>query len=971
MLDNGEAILETNTHEVTYRPNYEVYDTFFQTIAKQPHQSCLLFTSRQLPTIDSLPRVKSFPLKGCSDEDAHKILKAKELKGKPQDYTSLIDSYKGHPQALEIVSSHIQITYDGNISQFLNQPELSLSFGNIEKLLSEIFAPLSNLEKAIMYWLAINREPVSLAQLQKYLLSSTDRNDVKNVLESLGRRSLIEKSQESASYTLQNVILEHLTDQFVEQIVQEITTLQLKLFHSHAIIIAQAKNYIRLRQIRLILQPILEKLKEKFPIQETLEQHLRTIVSQLQKTFNSGYGAGNAINLLVHLGCNLAGSNFQNLTIRQAYLENINLQGVDFGNSAIHNTVFSDVFGSVLTVSLSPEGNLLATGDTNGEIRIYQVQTGALLINKPAHSGWVRALTWSNHGTKLASASTDYTVKLWKLNSDVPQLEHVHTMTGHKNWIWSIAFSFDDTKLASGSDDTTMKVWEVVNGNCLGTYSHQLWVRFVSFRPDGLLVSASTDQVVKTWDIEKGHCVNQWQEETHEVRAVALTQDGKYVITGGEDCKVRLLELENKGKIVKEFVGHTARVWSVSSAQSQPILASSSADQVIKLWHLETGACLNTFTKEEVGRVRALAFSNDGKILATGSDAQGVKLWDVQKGECLQVFEARTSRIWSVAFVPNQSQFVSGGDDNILRLWDVQGNLIRSFSGHKGRIRSLAVSPQGDILASASNDRTIKLWHLETGKCLRTLEGHQDWVWSVIFSPCGKKLITTGDDQKVKIWKLSGKCLRTLELREIWCWAMALHPEGNILAIANENANICLWNLETQEPEPVQTLAGHENRVQTIRFSPDGKLLLSGSHDRTLKVWDWQQGSLIHTQTSHIEQIRAVAFSPDGKVFASADDEGRINIWGCYTYQKLYDLEGHEQLVWSLAFSSDGKLLVSGSENETMRLWTVADGECRKILKTKPLYEGMNISSVQGLTSAQKNILLRLGAQDFVQEMTH
>ncbi len=131
---------------------------------------------------------------------------------------------------------------------------------------------------------------------------------------------------------------------------------------------------------------------------------------------------------------------------------------------------------------------------------LYQVQTGALLINKQAHIGWVRALAWSNDGTKLASASTDYTIKLWKLNSNVSQLDHVHTMAGHKGWIWSIAFSFDGTKLASGSDDTTMKVWEVVNGNCLGTYSHQSWVRFVSFRPDGLLVSASTDQVVKTME---------------------------------------------------------------------------------------------------------------------------------------------------------------------------------------------------------------------------------------------------------------------------------------------------------------------------------------------------------------------------------------------------------------------------------------------------------------------------------------
>ena len=970
VLDNVESILEPKTISGKFCQGYEDYEDLICKVAEYPHQSSLILTSREKPsTIINLEN--SFPILnfelGQLIQDAEKILEAKLLAGSPQEYECIIKLCNGNPQILQILSSRIATHFNRSITDFLKDEEQLFIFGNIRDILNEQFSRLSAQEKGVMYWLAINREPISGKKLAKLILNYINKSDLYDVLDSLNRRSLLEKNSEFSAYTLQNVIMEFITEKFLNKISQELSEVQLNVFHTHSLIFAQVEPYIREVQNRLILKPIRETLLAEFGNSNKLYSHLKSILKQIHKHSldrEYSYAAGNFMNLLCDLNYDLSVFNFKNLTVREAYLKNITLQGLDFRNIDFQNCVFSDTFDSVLCIALSPNGSLLAAGDTNGTIYLWTIETSTLITMHQAHSGWIRTIVFSDDGNKLASASTDFTIKLWDI-SNPNQLEYLQTMEGHTGWIWSLAFSPDGTQIVSGSDDTSIRIWNIYNGQCINTLTeHKSWVRFIAFAKNtSRLITASSDQVVKIWNHSSGQCLQTWQEKTHEVRAVALSPDGKYIATGSEasDCKVRLLDLYNDGAIIKIFEGHNNRIWSVVFSPCGKFLATGSADKKIKLWDIEKGECINTFV-EKVGRIRSLAFSNNGTKLVSGTDSQGIKVWDITTGRCLSSLEANSYRMWSVAFIPGQIRLVSAGDDAVLRIYDIQTRQVKLFlSGHKGCIRSVKTSTNGRFIASSSNDCTVKIWDTITGKCLHTLQGHKDWVWDILFTPDGRKVISISDDQTIKMWSTkNGRCLENLKLTKTWSWAIALNFSGDILAIADEDRKIYLWDLNTKEC--IRILEGHSDKSQCLAFSPDSEVVISGSHDNTIKIWDVTSSQCIKTLKGHTDQIRSVAFDPRGKYIASAGDDQIIKIWSIQTGKILYDIDAHEKLIWSVKFNIDGSLLASASEDQKVKLWRMSDGNCLKVFRANRIYEGLNLEGVKGLTSAQCEVLLKLGA---------
>jgi WD40 repeat protein len=153
---------------------------------------------------------------------------------------------------------------------------------------------------------------------------------------------------------------------------------------------ATAKDYIRASQIRLILEPIIDRLHATFKSKKNIEDKLQRILVKLQKESSapSGYGGGNIINLLSQSKINLANYDFSHLTIKQADLRQVNLAGVNFQNAALANSVFAETLSSVLSVAFSPDGKLLATGDVDGLIRLWQVATSQQLLTLKGHTGW-------------------------------------------------------------------------------------------------------------------------------------------------------------------------------------------------------------------------------------------------------------------------------------------------------------------------------------------------------------------------------------------------------------------------------------------------------------------------------------------------------------------------------------------------------------------------------------------------------
>jgi len=967
VLDNAETILQDKKRAGEYREGYEGYGELLRRVGAEPHRSCLVLTSREkpkefAPLEGEASPVRTLSIAGLGETEGQEILKDKSLFGAKQDWTKLIESYSGNPLALKLVSETIRELFGGDITAFLNEGEII--FGDTRNLLDQQFERLSEQEKEIMYWLAIKRELVSLEELLDDIVRPLPKRELLEALESLRRRSLIEKS--TALFTLQPVVMEYMTDRLVEMVCQEIITGKIALLMSHALIEASAKDYIRDIQIRLILKPVTERLLDLFRISRSIEDNLTEILSQLRnKSFvKLGYAGGNALNLLCQLKTDLNGYDFSHLAVWQAYLQGMNLHRVNLTGCDLSKSVFTTTLGPILSVAFSPDGKLYATGDTN-HINLCQVADGKLRFHYDEHTKWIRSVAFSPDGNLLASGSDDQTVKLWNVQTCVC----IKTLHGHTSRVRSVAFapqrcanSPDGNLLASGSDDQTIKFWRVSDGKCLKTLrGHTSWVWSVAFSPDGnLLASGSDDQTVKLWDVHTGKCLKTLPGNTHSVWSVAFSPDGKVLASGSEDKTVKLWSVSD-GKCLKTLQGHTNWVWSVAFSPDGNLLASGSEDKTVKLWSVSNGKCLKTLPGHG-NWVRSIAFSPDGNLLVSGSEDQTVKLWDVGTGVCIKTLQGYIYWVRSVAFSPDGNLLASASEDKTVRLWSVsEGKCLKTLQGHTSWVRSVAFSPDGNLLASASEDKTVKLWDAQRGECLLTLQGHISWVQSVAFSPQGRTLASGSDDQSVKLWDVqTGECLLTLQGHNNRVQSVAFSPDGKLLASGSEDQTVRLWDVHSGKC--LSTFEGHTSWIRSVAFSPNGKVLASGGEDQTVRLWDIRDGRCLFTLQEHTSWIRSVAFSPDGKLLATGSDDQTVKLWSVSDGKCLKTLEGHTNWVWSVVFSPEGATLASGSQDETIMLWDVHTGECLKTLRANKPYEGMNITGVTGLTDAQRTTLKALGA---------
>jgi WD40 repeat protein len=964
ILDNVETIMQHGSRAGQYRPGYEVYGQLIQRFGAGEHQSCLLLTSRERP--QGLARlandhtlIRFHQLAGLAESAGLAILQGQGLSGPAHLLEGLVEHYSGHPLALKLIAQTIEELFAGDIEAFLQ--EETVIFDDIRDVLDQQFARLSALEQDIMVWLAIEREAVSPQLLRDNLVKPEAGGIFLEALRSLQRRSLLEPS--AAGFTLQNVIMEYTTDRLIDQVYHEIISGDISIFQSHALIKAQAKEYVRASQSRLILKPVAERLLAALG-QAGLEARLKAILEGLRQAGpqQPGYAGGNVLNLLLHLKIKLRGYDFSGLTIRQAYLGSLHVPDLNVAGAHLAGAVFTDTFGPTFSVAFSPDGKVLAAGTAEGQIRLWRVTDGQPLLTCEGHLGAVWSVAFSPDGRLLASGSTDGTVRLWEVNTG----QSLKTLAGHTHQVWSVAFSPDGHLLASGSTDGTVRLWDLRNtGQSLKTLvGHTHLVRSLAFSPDGrLLASGSFDQTVRLWEVPTGQSLQTLAGHTHWVSSVAFSPDSRLLASGSFDQTVRLWDLRSTGQSFQTLAGHAHQVSSVAFSPDGHLLASGSMDQTVRLWNVDTGQSLKTLSGH-THWVSSVTFSPDGRLLASGSNDQTVRLWEVPTGQGFKTLSGHTNWVWSVAFSPDGRLLANGSTDGTVHLWEVHsGQSLTTLVGHANWVSSVAFSPDGRLLASGSQDETVRLWDVDTGQSLKTLSGHTNSVWSVALSPDGRLLASGSEDQTVRLWDLrnTGQSLKTLSGHTHPVRSVAFSPDGRFLASGSQDQTIRLWDVDTGQS--LKTLSGHANQVWSVAFSPDGRLLASGSEDHTVRLWDLRStGQSLKTLSDHITWVSSVAFSPDGRLLASGSMDQTVRLWDVNTGQSLKTLAGHTNWIWSVAFSPDGSLLASGSADATVKLWDVQTGECLKTLQPERPYERMNITGATGLTEAQKAALKTLGA---------
>ncbi|NET37696.1 MAG: NACHT domain-containing protein, partial [Cyanothece sp. SIO1E1] len=776
IFDNVESILSSQQQAGYYQPGYETYGELWQRAAESAHQSCLLLTSREKPREVGIlegPQVHSLPLQGLSISSGKELCVEKgEFSGSDIEWECLINHYAGNPLALKMVAAGIQMFLGGSLAAYLAQiRQGALMFADIRDLLERQFERLSASEQEVMHWLAINRELISLGALQADLVTPAAQRRLSKTLLSLRRRSLIEMG--TTGFTLQPVVMEYVIERLVEQVCAEVTSQQLKLTKSHALMKAASQDYIREMQVRLILDPILQELQTVWSTKLNLENQLLQLLNGLQEAtlLEPDYTAGNILNLLCRLETDLTGHDFSGLTVWQADLRHVILHNVNFAQAHLAKSTFAETFGAIWSVAFSPDGNTLAVGDSNGEIRLYQVENGQHLLSYQEHTNVVSSLAFSPDGQILASGSSDHQVKLWNIHTG----QCLQTFQGHQSEVWSVAFSLEGQMLASASYDGTVKLWQVTTGACLRTLAElDSYVFSAIFTLDGQMLLSSSNQTIKFWNPHTGECYRTLVGHDDFIRMLRLSPDGQTLASGSEDGTVKLWNMSN-GECLRTLSGHTNKIFAIAFNAQGDILASSSFDQTIKLWRISTGECIKTL-HGHISWVLSIAFGQDN-LLASGGGDQRIRLWNINQGHCLRTFQGYAQSIRSLAFASqslthrtdtavrmgdrppstfmpddfNSQILASGCQDGAIRLWCTQTHqLLKTLKGHQAGVLSVAFHPYRQILASGSEDQTLKLWAIETGQPLKTLQQHRAAVTSIAFSPEGRILGSGSEDCTLK-----------------------------------------------------------------------------------------------------------------------------------------------------------------------------------------------------------------------------
>lgn len=221
---------------------------------------------------------------------------------------------------------------------------------------------------------------------------------------------------------------------------------------------------------------------------------------------------------------------------------------------------------------------------------------------------------------------------------------------------------------------------------------------------------------------------------------------------------------------------------------------------------------------------------------------------------------------------------------HLIEIWH-QGEHLHSLYGHEADIEAIAISPDKQTLASGSRDKSIKIWNLQTGKLictfgnLLTWGAHKETVSCFAFTPDGQILISGSFDGTIKFWNLDTRDKPRTFKASVGVKAIAISRDGQLLASTNWDGKIRLWHIDTGDV--LHTLEGHSYSVSCFTFSPDGRTLASaGSYDKTILFWNVQTGQLLHSLTGHENAVSCLAFSWDGQTLVSGSEDKTIKVWG-------------------------------------------------------------------------------------------
>lgn len=618
----------------------------------------------------------------------------------------------------------------------------------------------------------------------------------------------------------------------------------------------------------------------------------------------------------------------------------------------------------VVTSAIDKTGTLLTTGGADGIVKVWDIRGGFVTHTFHGHSGVISALKFFEIDTSGQQA--DEASKKRKRRPSQSQVEQQEVAQAEP----TIGY-----RLASGGEDGKVRIWNLHKQTSAAVLdSHVSVVRSLDYSSEqNALLSGSRDKTVIVWDVRSWK-IRSTIAVLEEVEAAGFLNNGTLLYTGGETARLRIWTTDNPKEITEEQAPgtETEAIQEVICYLELPFLLSVHADQTL-LFH----------SLAPLGQVSVGSTIPPLPIMRRISGTYGQVVDIVYVGPDKSLLALATNdesiRIVNLASSQSQSQELDASSDYF-------GTEVGLLKGHTDIIICMDVDWSGRWLSTGAKDNTARLWRLDPSSnsfnCHAVFTGHAESLGAVAFphnapaldtpayaDPLNHPpsfLITGSQDQTIKRWdvprsskekdgkKGSPRAVYTRKAHDKDINAISVNHTGQLFASASQDRTVKIWAVE--DGSTIGVLRGHKRGVWAVAFSPQGAnvrvggttssrgWVITGSGDKTLRVWSLSDYSCVLTMEGHTNSVLKVlwlpppfAFSSEGDssaqdrrgpLLASAGADGLVKIWSLDSGECETTLDNHTDRVWALAArppsappSSVGETLISGAGDGVITFW--------------------------------------------------